>query len=77
LLQPAADQSAAIDVDELAILFSELCSLLDARIKVSIKLGYLLKFEVKKEELTVACWSQKIADHQEVSPLGSQRMRLH
>jgi hypothetical protein len=51
----AADRSAAIDVKELAVLFSELRSLLDAGYMVSVKLGYLLKFEVKKEELTVAC----------------------
>jgi len=68
LLQPSvADKNAAVHIDYLTVLFPELEKLVKAGYKVSVKLGYLLKFRVWKEELTAECWTRKIECHQMVS----------
>ncbi|KAI4950278.1 hypothetical protein J4E91_004935 [Alternaria rosae] len=58
-----ADLSAAIPLPDLALLFPSIQKLVAAEYRVTVKLGYHLKFKVVSEDLTEECWAGKIGDH--------------
>ncbi|KAI4643299.1 uncharacterized protein J4E79_011239 [Alternaria viburni] len=61
-----ADSSAAIQPRDLALLFPGIQKLITAEYRVTVKLGYHLKFKVVSEELTEECWKEKLEDHDKV-----------
>ena len=63
-----ADPSAAVPPRDLALLFQGIQKLVTAEYRVTVKLGYHLKFKVASEELTEECWKEKIEKHYKVSP---------
>ena len=62
-----ADPSAAVPPRDLALLFPGIQNLIAAEYRVTVKLGYHLKFKVVSEELTEECWKEKIEDNDKVS----------
>ena len=62
-----ADFSAAVPPRDLALLFPSIRKLITAENRVTVKLGYILKFKAVSEELTEECWKEKIETHYKVS----------
>ncbi|KAI4702621.1 hypothetical protein J4E89_010342 [Alternaria sp. Ai002NY15] len=60
-----ADASAAVPPQDLALLFPGIQKLVTAEYRVTVKLGYHLKFKVVSEELTEECWAEKLEKHHE------------
>lgn len=71
-----ADQSAGIPLDKVQDLIPHIRSLLSKGHHITMKFGYALKFKVKLEELSVACWQGKIAAHQAVRHLDGLLLNL-
>ncbi|KAI4638612.1 hypothetical protein J4E93_009913 [Alternaria ventricosa] len=63
VMNVVADSSAAIPPRYLALLFTSIQKLLTAEYRVTVKLGYHLKFKVVSEELTEECWAEKLEKH--------------
>ncbi|KAI4669662.1 uncharacterized protein J4E88_009944 [Alternaria novae-zelandiae] len=61
-----ADSSAAIQPRDLALLFPGIQKLITAEYRVTVKLGYHLKFKVVSEEMTEECWKEKLEDHDKI-----------
>ncbi|KAI4911452.1 uncharacterized protein J4E92_010265 [Alternaria infectoria] len=66
VIRAMADPSAAVPPPDLALLFPGIQKLVTAEYRVTVKLGYHLKFKVVSEELTEECWKQKLEDHHKV-----------
>jgi hypothetical protein len=62
-----ADPSAAVPVSDLALLFPSIQELVAAHYRVTVKLGFYLKFKVVSEDLTEECWREKVENHFKVS----------
>jgi len=69
MMNVVADSSAAVPPRYLALLFPSIQKLLTAEYRVTVKLGYHLKFKVVSEEMTEECWAEKLEKHHKVSPL--------
>jgi len=67
VIRAMADPSAAVPPRDLALLFPSIRKLVTAEWRVTVKLGYILKFKVVSEELTEECWKDKIEKHYKVS----------
>jgi hypothetical protein len=74
LVTAGADKSAMVPLKHLVLLFPHIQKLLDNEYQVSVKLGYLLKFNVASAgDLTKESWKQKLEDHQKVCALSKCR----